>query len=87
MWNFLGLVENSQFADTIRQAPSIFAYPTILAAHTFGMSVLVGLSSMIALRVLGFAPGLPLQPMKKFLPLIIVGFCVIYFGRLLPESA
>jgi hypothetical protein len=40
------------------------------------MAFLVGLTAMIALRGLGFARGLPLAPMERFFPLIIVGFWV-----------
>jgi hypothetical protein len=74
MWEFLETLSNSSFAVWVRDAPTIFAYSTVLALHTFGMSFLVGLSSMIALRVLGCASGLPLAPMKKFLVLIVIGF-------------
>ena len=74
MWEFLETLENSGFATWVRESPSVLAYSTVLATHTFGMSFLVGLSTMIALRVHGFAAGLPLAPMKKFFVLIVAGF-------------
>jgi hypothetical protein len=76
MWEFLEALENSSLAIWVRESPSVLAYSTVLALHTFGMSFLVGFSTMIALRVLGFASGLPLAPMKKFFVLIVTGFWV-----------
>lgn len=76
MWEVLEAIENSGFSTWVREAPTVLAYSTVLAFHTFGMAFLVGLSGMIALRALGFARGLPLAPMGKFFPLIFVGFWV-----------
>lgn len=76
MWDVLEAIENSGFSTWVREAPTVLAYSTVLALHTFGMAFLVGLSGMIALRALGFARGLPLAPMEKFFPLIFVGFWV-----------
>ena len=76
MWDVLEAIENSGFSTWVREAPTVLAYSTVLALHTFGMAFLVGLSGMIALRALGFARALPLAPMEKFFPLIFVGFWV-----------
>ncbi len=74
MQEFLESIENSGFATYIRETPSVLGYSTILALHTFGMAFLVGLSGVIALRVLGIVPELPLKPLKSLLPIVIVGF-------------
>jgi hypothetical protein len=74
MWEFLETIENSGFSSYIRETPSVLGYSTILALHTFGMAFLVGLSGVIALRVLGIVPELPLNPLKKLMPLVIAGF-------------
>jgi hypothetical protein len=76
MLDFLDLIENSGFATYIRETPSVLGYSTVLAFHTFGMAFLVGLSGVIALRVLGIVPELPLKPLKSLQPLIVVGFWV-----------
>jgi hypothetical protein len=76
MWELLEAIENSGFATWVRETPSVFGYSTILAFHTFGMAFLVGLSGVIAVRVLGVAPSLPIAPLKRFFPLIILGFWV-----------
>jgi hypothetical protein len=76
MWDFLESIENSGFATYIRETPTWPAYSTVLALHTFGMAFLVGLSGVIALRVLGIVPELPLNPLRKLQPVIIIGFWV-----------
>lgn len=80
MWQLLeslqNTLQNTGFVTWVREADTVLAYPTILAAHTFGLAFLVGLSAVIALRILGFAPGLPLAPLERFFPLIWVGFWV-----------
>lgn len=74
MQDFLESIENSGFSTYIRETPNVLGYSTILALHTFGMAFLVGLSGVIALRVLGVVPELPLKPLKSLMPMIIIGF-------------
>jgi hypothetical protein len=74
MQDFLESIENSGFSTYVRETPSWPAYSTVLALHTFGMAFLVGLSGIIALRVLGIVPELPLKPLKNLMPVIIAGF-------------
>jgi hypothetical protein len=69
----LEFFENSALAIWLRESPSVLGYPTLIAFHTFGMAILVGTSTGIALRTLGFAPGIPLAPLGKF-------FCVMWLG-------
>jgi hypothetical protein len=74
MWQFLESIENSGLATWVRESPTVLGYSTVLALHTFGMAFLVGLSGAIALRVLGVFPELPLKPLERFFPLIVIGF-------------
>src|SRR5215831_9797540 len=74
--DFLAWLENTSLSTTLRDSPNVFLYPTILAFHTLGLAFFVGISSAIALRVLGVAPGLPLAPFRKFYPLMWLGFVV-----------
>ena len=76
MVEFLASIENSGFATWLREAPTVLAYPTVLALHTFGMAFLVGTNAAIDLRILGVAPGLPLAPMERFFRLMWLGFWV-----------
>jgi hypothetical protein len=54
---------HSAFSEWLLQSNSIWAYPTVLTLHTFGMMVLVGCASVIDLRLLGFARAIPLKSM------------------------
>src|SRR5262245_51551406 len=72
--NFLSSIENSGFSSWVRESPSIWSYPLVIFLHAAGLSMVVGLSSVIDLAILGFAPGLPLAPMAKLYRLIGVGF-------------
>jgi hypothetical protein len=69
-------LENSGFATWVREGGYLWAYDVFLTSHAVGMAVLVGLSSAVYLRILGFAPGLPLAPMEKFFPVMYAGFWI-----------
>ena len=74
--DFLASLENSGFSTWIRESPSLWAYPTVLFLHTLGLGFLVGASMAIDLRLLGFSKELPVEPMKKFFPVMWFGFWV-----------
>ena len=67
-------IESAAFSIWMRESPSIFAFPGILAAHTIGLGLLGGLSVALDLRVLGVAPGMPASIFRRFVPLMWVGF-------------
>lgn len=71
---FLASLENSGFITWLRESPSVFAYPTLIAFHTFGMAFLVGTTAAIALRSLGIARGLAIAPLNGFFPIVWTGF-------------
>src|SRR5436853_99260 len=71
---FFTALEQSGISRWMRE--SVLGYPIILALHTLGLAVLVGVSSAIDLRILGVAPRLPLAPMKTFFSVIWIGFAV-----------
>jgi len=76
MTSLLEWLENTWLSTTLRDSPNVFLYPTILAFHTLGLAFLVGISSAISLRILGVAPSVPLAPLKKFFPIMWLGFLV-----------
>lgn len=81
---FLEFLENNGFAIWLRESPSVLAYPTLLAFHTLGMVILVGISTGLALRTLGFAPGVPLAPLEKFFRIMWFGLAIsVVSGALL----
>ena len=78
---FLAWLEHSDVPMWIKQQNAPYSllvggYDLHLVAHTVGMAILVGLSAAVALRILGFAPHLPLAPMEKFFPVMYAGFWV-----------
>ena len=80
----LEFLENNGLAIWLRESPSVLAYPTLLAFHTFGMAFLVGTSTAIALRLLGFASSVPLAPLRKFFPVMWLGSAIsVVSGALL----
>jgi hypothetical protein len=73
---FQDTLQSTAFVTWVRETNSVLVYPTILAGHTFGMAFLVGLTSLISLRVLGVFPSLPLAPLEKLFSLIWLAFWV-----------
>jgi hypothetical protein len=73
---FLATLEHSSFGTWVREAPTIWAYPTVLFLHTVGLAFLVGINVAIDLRILGVASSMPLAPMKKLFPWMWAGFWI-----------
>jgi hypothetical protein len=60
-------LEQSAFSMWIKESLSLWPYDILcLSAHAVGMALLVGFSTAIALRVLGYAPRVPLAPLAQF---------------------
>jgi hypothetical protein len=73
-------LESTGFATFVRESPSFFGYQTFLVAHTFGLCIVVGTSTIVAIRLLGFAPSIPLAPLVKLFPIMWFGFSVNLFS-------
>ena len=71
---FLAWLENNGVITWIRESNSQLGYTLHLAVHTIGLVALVGPSLLIAARVLGLAPGIPIKPLGAFRPFMTVGF-------------
>jgi hypothetical protein len=54
----------------------LWAYPGIITLHSVGLAIMVGLSTVVSLRLLGVAPDVPLAGMRRVLPWIWLGFGV-----------
>ena len=61
MMSLLQQLENSGLSTWVRQSGSLWAFPGILLAHTYGMRLM---------------PALPMAPLQKFLPLVWLAFWV-----------
>ena len=72
----LSWLENTGFSVWVRESGTLFAFPGILLVHTYGMALVVGIVAAIDLRILGFAPALPLSTLAKFLPIFWVAFWI-----------
>ncbi len=73
-------IENSAYAVWVRESPSIFAYTSILSLHAIGLAIIVGINYLIALRLLGFVPGIPLPSLRKLFPWMYLGFAINAFS-------
>jgi hypothetical protein len=73
---FLAFIEHSDLSEWIRGSESLFAFPAIITLHAIGLGFLAGGSAAIDLRILGFAPGISLRAMGRFLPLLWLAFSV-----------
>ena len=76
MMELLGALENSALAVWVREASTVWAYPTIITLHTVGLAILVGANAALDLRLLGVAPRIPLAEMEQFFGYMWVGFWI-----------
>src|SRR5713226_9688006 len=76
MMDFLASLEQLRFSIWVLQSGSIWAYPTILTAHTLGMMIVAGISGVIDLRLLGVSPATPIKPLERLYPLMWLGFWI-----------
>lgn len=76
MMDWLATLEGTGFGTWLRESPSIWAYPAVLTLHTLGLAALVGANAVLDLRLMGFAPRIPLAPLEQLFPVMWVGFWV-----------
>jgi hypothetical protein len=69
-------IEASALSVWVRESPSLWAFPFILILHTVGMGFLVGTNVAIDLRVLGFAPRVPISLLEKLFVVMKPAFFV-----------
>jgi hypothetical protein len=69
-------IEATALSTWVRESPSMLAFPAILAAHAIGMGLLVGACAAMDLRLLGFAPRIPVSSADALMPVIHFGFWV-----------
>ena len=69
-------LEGTALATWTRESPSIWAYPTVLTLHTFGLGAVVGMSIVIDLRLLGYARRIPLMSLSGLFRMIAWAFAV-----------
>jgi hypothetical protein len=70
----LNWLETTGLSMWVREGESIWAFPTILTLHTFGLGLLVGANTVVDLRVLGIGRRLPLAPLRPLFSVMWAGF-------------
>ena len=76
MMDFFRAVEQIGFVAWVREGGAWYGYALILFMHTLGLSLVVGGSAIIDLRILGFATQAPLRPLEKLFRYIWIGFAL-----------
>jgi hypothetical protein len=74
--DLLASIEGSALAVWTRESTSIWAYPTILTLHTFGLAIVVGINAVIDVRLLGMARRVPVSALRSLFPIIWWAFAL-----------
>ena len=80
MIDLLTSIEGTALATWARESPSIWAYPAISTLHTVGLAIVVGASTVVNVRLLGFAPAIPLTSLRSVFPILWAGFVVNFLS-------
>jgi hypothetical protein len=75
-------IENSAYAVWVRESPSFFAYTWILSLHAIGLAMIVGINTVVALRLLGWAPEIQVNKLRQLFPWMYLGFTINAFSGL-----
>ena len=67
-------IEASALSLWLVESPSVFAFPLVLALHTIGLAVVVGLNAALDCRILGAAAQIPVAAFGRFLKTMWAGF-------------
>lgn len=65
-------LEDSVIGTTV--SSTLWGYPIVLSLHAIGMATMVGIALMLTLRVLGFAPSIPVTAMAPYWRVAVGGF-------------
>jgi len=79
----LDYLQNLPLANWVRSSPSLFAYTTVLTAHAVGLAIVVGVNTIIGLRLLGIAQGIPLAGLRRLYGIVWIGFSINLVSGLL----
>ena len=74
MSGFLVWLQTLPLFTSIAESPSVWAYPTVLMLHTVGLGWLVGLNTVVNLRMLGVGQKVPIATFEKLFPMMWWGF-------------
>ena len=80
MDDFLVWLEQTTLGDFIHTSSSLLGFPTVLTMHTLGLCFIVGANAIVSMRLLGIAPSIPLQPLRKLFPFMWLGLILTFFS-------
>ena len=83
MTDLFAAIEGSALATWTRESPSIWAYPTILTLHTFGLAVVVGANTVVDFRLLGFGRRIPVPALQSLFPVMWWAFALNFVTGIL----
>ena len=83
MTDLLASIEASALATWTRESTSIWAYPTILTLHTFGLAIVVGANALVGFRLLGIATRVPIAALGGLFPIMWTAFAVNFLTGVL----
>ena len=67
-------LEMTSIATWVREGESLWAFPTILTMHTFGLGMLVGAATVMNLRLLGIGWRAPIGSFRSLFTVMWAGF-------------
>jgi len=73
---FLAWLEALPLSIWVHESPSVWAQPTVMTLHTMGMSLLVGASWVLDLRLLGVSRNVPLASYRWVFRVVAIAFTV-----------
>ena len=76
MMETLTALHDSAFSTWIRESETVWAFPTILTVHTFGMMLLVGCAWVMDLRLLGIGKTIPIGPLRPLFRIMWAAFWI-----------
>ena len=65
-----------QYAQWVRESPSLLAFPSLLFIHTLGMALVAGGSAVISMALLGLWPRTAIKPLERLYPVMWCGFWI-----------
>jgi hypothetical protein len=73
-------LEQLSFIVWVRESGSLWGFAAFLVMHTVGLTTLAGVSASLDLRLLGFAPRIPLKPLKALFPVMWAALALTVFS-------
>jgi hypothetical protein len=76
MMEYMTALYNTALSTWLRESESVWAFPTVLTVHTFGMMLLVGCAWVVDLRLLGVGRTIPLGPLRPLFRIMWAAFWI-----------